>query len=100
MNKTEYLQLKLNKLKQYYNNLIGILNKQPKKYDFLKRNNCFPKRIHAKCPCGNDKFYYDGYYICSQCFTEFCTDAWDGWEPISPEEKIMYYGIEIKAEEE
>lgn len=105
MNKTLYLESKLKYLKQEYNELVEALNKEPQRYDGLKRQNynalysySFPRRTHFKCSCGNDKFYRCNRFICSKCFSECYVEH--GWEVISPEEKIVYCGIEIKAEEE
>lgn len=105
MDKTLYLESKLKYLKQEYNELIEALNKEPQRYDVLKRQNyngcfscSFPKRRHFKCSCGNDKYYcYNRLLICSKCFMESYIER--GWKVISPEEKIIHYGIEVKVEE-
>ena len=104
MDKTSYLKSKLNGLKQEYKSLTKSLDKEPQKYDTLNRRkldalHCcyYPQRIHMKCSCGNDRFYRCNKFICSKCFQEYYLDS--GWEAISSEEKIICYGIEVKAEE-
>lgn len=111
MNKEEYIYLKLNKLQQQYHEEIiylkKMLDEKPKKYDaIMKYENynflpVFPKRIRYKCElCGNDSFYVNGEkYVCSKCFIEHVPLYNNDSLTVSPDERIMYYGVELKVED-
>lgn len=102
MNKISFIQSELNRLQQNYESeveyLTNALSNLPKKYDMFSDYNQFPERKHLKCSCGNNTFYYYHGYICSNCFLKWYLS--EEWKEVTPEEKIIYHGIEIKAEEE
>lgn len=102
MNKIDFIQSELNRLQQNYESeveyLTNALSNLPRKYDMFSDYNRFPERKHLKCSCGNDTFYKFYGYVCSKCFLEWLLPK--EWKEVSPEEQIIYYGIEIKTEEE